>query len=48
MQLTFSWKNLQLWKLQEKKSFVNNGTIFFSKFEILQWNGVIIKEGLLN
>ena len=24
-----SWKNLQLWKLREKKSFVNNGTFFF-------------------
>ena len=29
-QLTlFYTKNLQLWKLREKKSFVNNGTFFF-------------------
>ena len=28
-QLTLSWKNLQLWKLGEKKSFVNNRKIFF-------------------
>ena len=27
--LTLSWKNLQLWKLWEKKSFVNNGSFFF-------------------
>ena len=27
-QLTLSWKNLQLWKLWEKKSLVNNGTFF--------------------
>ena len=34
-------------KLREKKSFVNNGTSFL-KFEIMQWNGVINKEGFLN
>ena len=27
-----------------KKSFVNNGTIFFSEFKITQWNGVITKK----
>ena len=27
-----------------EKSFVNNGTIFFSKFEITQWNGIITKK----
>ena len=32
------------WKLREKKSFVNNGTFFFSKFEITQWNGAINKQ----
>ena len=41
-------KNLQLRKLWEKKSFVNNGTCFFSKFEIMQWKFVINKEGFLN
>ena len=30
----FLWK---LWKLLEKKSFANNRTIFFSKFETMQW-----------
>ena len=34
-------------KLREKKPFVNNGTSFL-KFEIMQWNGVINKEGFLN
>ena len=27
-----------------RRSLVNNGTIFFSKFEITQWNGVITKK----
>ena len=40
---TLSWKSLELWKLQEKKSFVNNRTIFFSTFEVTQWNGVMNK-----
>ena len=37
----FREKNLQLWKLLEKKPFANNKTIFFSKFETMQWNAVI-------
>ena len=32
------WKNLQLWKLQEKKSIVNNGTIFFQIWDYaMEW-----------
>ena len=46
-QLTLSRKKLatlQLLKYQEKKSFVNNGTIFFLKFKIMQQNNVITKN----
>ena len=37
-QLTRSWKNLQLWKLREKKSFVNNRT-----FSFFFWNSKLHK-----
>ena len=32
----------------EKNSFLNNRAVFFSKFEIARWNGIINKEGFLN
>ena len=42
-------KKLATVKWREKKSFANNGIIFcFSKFKIMQWNGIINKEGFLN
>ena len=36
------------WKLRNKKSFVNKRTTFFTKFKIMQWNGIINKQGFLN
>ena len=45
---TFPEKAYNCENLRKKKSFVNNRTIFFSKFEIMQWNGAINKEGFLN
>ena len=40
-------KKLTSQKLQQKRSFVNHCT-FFLKFEIMQWNGIINKEGFLD
>ena len=34
-----AWKDLQLWKLREKKSLVNNGTIFFQIWNYaMEWH----------
>ena len=39
-------KKLTTVKTLGQKSFVNNRTIFFSKFQIMQWNGIISKSFL--
>ena len=41
-------KKLTTVKISGEKVFFNNRTIFFLKFEIMQWNGVIDKQGFLN
>ena len=41
-------KKLTTVKILGEKVFFNNRTIFFLKFEIVQWNGVIDKQGFLN
>ena len=37
-------KKLTTLKTSGEKSFVNNGTFLFSKFEIIQWKGTINKK----